>query len=71
MAGDEQEGARVLGDEDSILALTRLPFSGRAPEVREGPGRLALKRQLGGELSSAASSCAPPSVLRLLRLLAA
>jgi hypothetical protein len=69
----EQEGARVrvLGDEDSILALTRLPFSGRVPEVWSGPGRLALKRQLGGELTIRGLVLRSPSVLRLLRLLAA
>ena len=69
----EQEGARVrvLGDEDAILALTRLPFNGRVPEVWSKPGRLALKRQLGGELTIRGLVLRSRSVLRLLRLLAA
>jgi hypothetical protein len=69
----EQEGARVrvLGDEDAILALTRLPFSGRVPEVWSKPGRLALRRQLGGELTIRGLVLRSRSVLRLLRLLAA
>jgi hypothetical protein len=69
----EREGARirVLGDEDSILALTRLPFSGRVPEVWSKPGRLALKRQLGGELTIRGLVLRSRNVLRLLRLLAA
>ena len=69
----EQEGARVrvLGDEDAILVLTRLPFSGRVPEVWSKPGRLALKRQLGGELTIRGLVLRSRSVLRLLRLLAA
>jgi len=67
----EEEGAhiRVLGDEDAILALTRLPFSGRIPEVWSSPGRLALKRQLGGELTIRGLVLRSRSVLRLLRLL--
>ncbi len=69
----EQEGARIriLGDEDAILALTRLPYSGRVPEVWSRPGRLALKRQLGGELTIRGLVLRSRSVLRLLRLLAA
>jgi hypothetical protein len=69
----EEEGARirVLGDEDAILALTRLPFGGRLPEVWSKPGRLALKRQLGGELTIRGLVLRSRSVLRLLRLLSA
>jgi hypothetical protein len=69
----EEEGARirVLGDEDAILALTRLPFSGRVPKVWSRPGRLALKRQLGGELTIRGLVLRSGSVVRLLRLLAA
>jgi hypothetical protein len=69
----EQEGARirVLGDEEAILALTRLSFSGRVPEVWSKPGRLALRRQLGGELTIRGLVLRSRSVLRLLRLLAA
>jgi len=69
----EEEGTRirVVGDEDAILALTRLPFSGPVPEVWSRPGRLALKRQLGGELTIRGLVLRSRSVLRLLRLLAA
>jgi len=69
----ELEGARIriLGDEDAIIALTRLPFSGRVPEVCSKPGRLALRRQLGGELTIRGLVLRSRSVLRLLRLLAA
>jgi hypothetical protein len=69
----EDDGARirVLGDEDAIVALTRLPFSGGVPEVWSGPGRLALKRQLGGELTIRGLVLRSRSVLRFLRLLAA
>jgi hypothetical protein len=68
---DESARIRVLGDEDAILALTRLPFSGRLPEVWSKPGRLALRRQLGGELTIRGLVLRSRSVLRLLRLLAA
>jgi hypothetical protein len=69
----ELEGARirVLGDEDAILSLTRVPFSGRVPEVWSRPGRLALRRQLGGELTIRGLVLRSRSVLRLLRLLSA
>jgi hypothetical protein len=62
---------RILGDEDAILELTRVPFSGRVPGVWSAPGRNALKRQLGGELTIRGLVLRSPSVLRLLRLLAA
>jgi hypothetical protein len=69
----ELEGARirVLGDEDAIFSLTRVPFSGRVPEVWSRPGRLALRRQLGGELTIRGLVLRSRSVLRFLRLLAA
>jgi hypothetical protein len=69
----ELEGARirVLGDEDAILSLTRVPFSGHVPEVWSRPGRLALRRQLGGELTIRGLVLRSRSVLRLLRLLSA
>ena len=69
----EQEGARirVLGDEEAIVALTRLSFSGGVPEVWSKPGRLALRRQLGGELTIRGLVLRSRSVLRLLRLLSA
>ena len=69
----EREGAgiRVLGDQDAILALTRVPFGGRFPEVWSSPGRLAMKRQLGGELTIRGLLLRSRSVLHLLRLLAA
>ena len=69
----ELEGARirVLGDEDAILSLTQVSFSGRVPEVWSRPGRLALRRQLGGELTIRGLVLRSRSVLRLLRLLSA
>jgi hypothetical protein len=66
----ESARIRILGDEDAILALTRLPV-GRLPHVWSPAGRTALKRQLGGELTIRGLVLRSPSVLRLLRLLAA
>jgi hypothetical protein len=62
---------RIFGDEDAILALTRVRFSGRVPAAWSAGGRQALKRQLGGELTIRGLVLRSPSVLRLLRLLAA
>jgi hypothetical protein len=73
IADGEEDGPRIriLGDEDAILALTRLRFSGRVPAVWSSAGRHALKRQLGGELTIRGLVLRSASVLRLLRLLAA
>jgi hypothetical protein len=73
IADGEQPDARIriVGDEDAILALTRVPFRGPVPEAWSPAGRLALKRQLGGELTIRGLVLRSPSVLRLLRLLAA
>jgi hypothetical protein len=73
IADGEEDGPRIriLGDEDAILALTRLRFSGRVPGVWSAAGRHALKRQLGGELTIRGLVIRSASVLRLLRLLAA
>src|SRR5215210_4202543 len=73
VADGEADGAsiRILGDHDALLALTRVPFSGRVPGVWSPAGRHALKRQLGGELTIRGLVLRSPSVLRLLRLLAA
>jgi len=73
IADGEADGARIriLGDEDAILALTRVPFSGHMPGVWSAEGRNALKRQLGGELTIRGLVLRSASVLRLLRLLAA
>ena len=49
--GDGEQPAariRILGDEDAILALTRVPFRGRVPKAWSSGGRQALKRQFGG-----------------------
>jgi hypothetical protein len=69
----EENGARVrvVGDEDAILALTRISFAGPVPELWSPAGRLALKRQLGGELTIRGLILRSRSVLRLLRVLAA
>ena len=73
IADGEEDGAhvRILGDHDALLALTRVPFSGRVPGVWSAAGRHALKRQLGGELTIRGLVLRSPSVLRLLRVLAA
>jgi hypothetical protein len=72
--GDGEQPAariRILGDEDAILALTRVPFRGVVPKAWSAGGRQALTRQLGGELTIRGLVLRSPSVLRLLRLLAA
>jgi hypothetical protein len=66
----ERARIRILGDEDAILALTRMPFR-RLPAVWSPSGRQVLKRQLGGELTIRGLVLRSPSVLRLLRLLSA
>jgi hypothetical protein len=66
----ESAHIRILGDEDAILALTRLPCR-RLPAVWSPAGRQVLKRQLGGELTIRGLVLRSPSVLRLLRLLSA
>jgi hypothetical protein len=73
IADGEEDGSRIriLGDEDAILALTRVPFNGRLPGVWSSAGRHALKRQLGGELTIRGLVLRSASVFRLLRLLAA
>lgn len=58
---------RILGDTESIRALTS-----RRPGLRpDEPTRLALKRQLGGELTIRGLVVHPAQVRRLLRVLAA
>ena len=68
----ESEGARIriVGDEDAILALTRVPFH-RLPAVWSPSGREVLKRQLGGALTIRGLVLRSRSVVRLLRLLSA
>ena len=66
----ESPSIRILGDEDAILALTRMPCR-RLPAVWSPSGRQVLKRQLGGELTIRGLVLRSPSVLRLLRLLSA
>lgn len=61
---------RILGDEDAVLALTRMPFH-RLPAVWSPAGRQVLKRQLGGELTIRGLVLRSRSVVRLLRLLSA
>ena len=72
VAEGEPESAdiRILGDEDAILALTRMPCR-RLPALWSPAGRQVLKRQLGGELTIRGLVLRSPSVLRLLRLLSA
>ena len=64
----ESARIRILGDEDAILALTRMPFH-RLPAVWSAAGRHVLKRQLGGELTIRGLVLRSRSVVRLLRLL--
>lgn len=66
----ESPRIRILGDEDAILALTRMPVE-RLPKVWSRAGREVLKRQLGGELTIRGLVLRSRSVLRLLRLLSA
>ncbi len=66
----ESARIRILGDEDAILALTRMPFH-RLPAVWSPVGRQVLKRQLGGELTIRGLVLRSRSVVRLLRLLSA
>ena len=66
----ENPRIRILGDEDAILALTRMP-AGRLPKMWSRAGREVLKRQLGGELTIRGLVLRSRSVLRLLRLLSA
>ena len=66
----ESPSIRILGDEDAIPALTRMPC-GRLPAVWSPAGRQALKRQLGGELTIRGLVLRSRSMLRLLRLLSA
>ena len=61
---------RILGDEDAILALTRMPYR-RLPAVWSPAGRQVLKRQLGGELTIRGLVLRSRSVVRLLHLLSA
>jgi hypothetical protein len=65
----ESPRVRILGDEQAILALTRVPH-GRLPKVWSRGGREVLKRQLGGELTIRGLVLRSPTVVRLLRLLA-
>jgi hypothetical protein len=73
ISGREEEGAqiRILSDADAILSLTRLPFRGGVPMVWSAPGRLALKRQLGGELTIRGLVLRSRQLLRFLRTIAA
>ena len=66
----ESPRIRILGDERAILALTRMPY-GRIPKLWSAGGREVLKRQLGGELTIRGLLLRSPTVLRLLRALAA
>jgi hypothetical protein len=66
----ESAHIRILGDEDAILALTRMPFH-RLPAIWSPAGREVLKRQLGGELTIRGLVLRSRSVMRLLHLLSA
>lgn len=66
-----QAPIRVLGDQQTILALTRLPLRHGLPDLLSEPGRLIVKRQLGGELTVRGLLLHAPRVRDLLAVLAA
>jgi hypothetical protein len=61
---------RIVGDSDTILALTRLPLRRGLPDLRSDAGRLVFKRQLGGELTVRGLLLRLPQVRHLLQVLA-
>ncbi len=61
---------RVVGDRDTILALTRLPLVRGLPDLRSDAGRLVLARQLGGELTVRGLLLRLPQVRHLLQVIA-
>jgi hypothetical protein len=70
---DGETGAasiRIVGDRDTILALTRLPLRRGLPDLRSDAGRLVVKRQLGGELTVRGLLLRLPQVRHLLQVLA-
>jgi hypothetical protein len=69
----EADGAqiRIFGDEEAILALTRMPMRHGLPKLRAEPTRLVLKRQLGGELTIRGLILHARQLRLLLRVLAA
>ncbi len=70
---DGETGAapiRIVGDRDTILALTRLPLRRGLPDLRSDAGRLVFKRQLGGELTVRGLLLRLPQVRHLLQVLA-
>jgi hypothetical protein len=69
---DGETGAariRIVGDRDTILALTRLPLRHGLPDLRSD-GRLIFRRQLGGELTVRGLLLRLPQVRHLLQVLA-
>jgi hypothetical protein len=70
---DGETGAapiRIVGDRDTILALTRLPLRHGLPDLLSDAGRLVFKRQLGGELTVRGLLLRLPQVRHLLQVLA-
>jgi hypothetical protein len=70
---DGEAGAapiRIVGDRDTILALTRLPLRRGLPDLRSDAGRIVFKRQLGGELTVRGLLLRLPQVRHLLQVLA-
>jgi hypothetical protein len=61
---------RIVGDHETILALTRLPLRRGLPDLTSDPGRLVFKRQLGGELTIRGLLLRLPQVRHLLQVLA-
>jgi hypothetical protein len=70
---DGETGAapiRIVGDRDTILALTRLPLRRGLPDLTSDTGRLVFKRQLGGELTVRGLLLRLPQIRHLLQVLA-
>ena len=61
---------RILGDQQTILTLTKVPLAHGLPDLRSPTARLLLRRQLGGELTIRGLILHAPQVARLLRVLA-
>jgi hypothetical protein len=61
---------RILGDRDTIAALTRLPLRHGLPDLRSETGRAVLLHQLSGELTVRGLLLRLPQIRHLLQVLA-
>ncbi len=70
---DGEAGAaqiRIIGDRDTILALTRLPLRYGLPDLTSEAGRRVFTRQLGGELTVRGLLLRLPQIRHLLQVVA-